>query len=82
MTTFFARLIGSNKIMKLDVNHKEHILKLSFVMIAVILSCMDSWLNYIVGVVILFTERKFIVGMINKGMSRIKRKKCLWVDTD
>lgn len=75
LTTFFARLIGSNKIMKLDVNHKEHILKLSFVMIAVILSCMDSWLNYIVGVVILFTERKFIVGMINKGMSRIKRKK-------
>lgn len=74
LVTFFARLVGSNKIMKLDVNHKEHILKLGFVMIVVILSCMNSWLNYVVGAVVLFIERKFIMGMINKGTSRIKRK--------
>lgn len=74
LVTFFARLVGSNKIIKLDVNHKEHILKLSFVMIVVILSFMNSWLNYVVGAVVLFIERKFIMGMINKGMSRIKRK--------
>ncbi|MBS5029705.1 MAG: polysaccharide biosynthesis C-terminal domain-containing protein, partial [Clostridiales bacterium] len=74
LVTFFARLVGSNKIMKFDVNHKEHILKLGFVMIVVILSCMNSWLNYVVGAGVLFFERKFIMGMINKGTSRIKRK--------
>ena len=60
--------------MKFDVKHKEHILKLGFVMIVVILSCMNSWLNYVVGAGVLFFERKFIMGMINKGTSRIKRK--------
>ena len=68
---YFCRLVGANRIMKLNANYKSHFLKMGLLLVMVVFSCMDSWLNYAVGAVILLMERKFILDIIKKAIHRI-----------
>lgn len=64
IATYFTRLKGANRIMKLDVEYWNHFLKMGLLLLMVILSCGDNWINYVVGVMILFTERNFIMNIL------------------
>ena len=74
LATYFARLKGANRIMKLDVEYKSHFLRMGLLLLMVILSCVDSWANYLVGIVIIFMERKFIMNICHTMMSKILKK--------
>lgn len=71
LAMYFCRLVGANRIMKLNANYKSHFLKMGLLLVMVVFSCMDSWLNYAVGAVILLMERKFILDIIKKALHRI-----------
>lgn len=68
LATYFCRLVGANRIINLNANYKSHFLKMGLLLVMVVLSCMDSWLNYIVGAVILFMERKFILNILQNAI--------------
>ena len=74
LATYFSRLIGANKIIYLDVNYKEHFVKFSALFLMVIASCADNWNNYILGFLILFLERDFIMVIIKNFVCRLSRK--------
>lgn len=72
LVIYFMRLKGANRIIQLDVAYINHFFRLCLLLLMVVLSCVDSWGNYLVGAVILIMEKDFITGII-----QILRKKIL-----
>lgn len=60
VVTFLSRLKISKKIMILEANHKANFRKILLLLLMVICSCLDLWINYVIGIMILIAERKFI----------------------
>ena len=75
LTTFFARLVGANRIIKLEVDYKKHFIKMGLLFFMVVLSCLDSVFNYVLGIAILFIEREFIVNIIESTLEKFLKRK-------
>ena len=75
LTTFFARLVGANRIIKLEVDYKKHFIKMGLLFFMVVLSCLDSVFNYVLGITILFIEREFIVNIIKSTLEKFLKRK-------
>lgn len=71
LVTYFCGLVGANRLINLKADYKSHFLKMGLLLVMVVLSSMDSWLNYPVGAVILLMERKFIMDIIKKVIHAI-----------
>lgn len=74
LATYVVRLKGANRIMQLDVEYKKHFLKMGLLLIMVVLSCINSWANYLVAFVILFMERDFIGNIIQIAIRKALKK--------
>ena len=75
LATFFSRLKGANSIMHLDVDYKKHFFRLGVLLLMVVASCADSWINYAIGFLVLLMERDFIADVIKKAMRRFYKKR-------
>ena len=75
LATFFSRLKGANSIMHLDVDYKKHFFRLGVLLLMVVVSCADSWINYAIGFLVLLMERDFIADVIKKVMRRFYKKR-------
>lgn len=75
LTTFFARLVGANRIIKFEVDYKKHFIKMGLLFFMVVLSCLDSVFNYVLGITILFIEREFIVNIIKSTLEKFLKRK-------
>ena len=66
LATYFLRLNASNSIIHLEVDFKKHTIRFVVLLLMVITSCVNSWMNYIIGCLVLFMERDFIIEGIKK----------------
>ena len=64
IATYVARMIGSQKIMKLEINYTEGIIKMVLLAGMAIATCIDTRISLLVGIIILFIERKYIYDLI------------------
>ena len=61
IATYAARMVGSRKIMKLEINYTEGIIKIILLAAMAVATCIDTRISIAVGLVILFVERKYII---------------------
>ncbi len=61
IATYAARMVGSRKIMKLEINYSEGIIKITLLAAMAVATCIDTRISIVVGLVILFVERKYII---------------------
>lgn len=64
IATYVARMIGSQKIMKLEINYTEGIIKMVLLAGMAIATCIDTRISLLAGIIILFIERKYIYDLI------------------
>ena len=61
VATYAARMVRSRKIMKLEINYMEGIIKIILLAAMAVVACIDTRISIAVGIIILFIERKYIV---------------------
>ena len=75
LVVYILRMYKSFSIMRLEIDMKENVVKLTIIGILSIIACVNVYLTIIVGIIILWWERKFIVAFLGFIMAKIKRKK-------
>ena len=68
---YITRIIGSQKIMKLDIKVYETIIKILLLTGMAIATCLDSDGAVAIGIIILFIEQNYIVNLIKTVLGRV-----------
>lgn len=72
IVTFVARMIGSRKIMKFEINYTETVIKMLLLAAVSVATCIDTRISVTFGVVILLVERKYIYYMSKAAIKKTK----------
>ena len=73
IATYIARMVESRKIMKLEINYTEGIIKIVLLAAMAVVTCIDTRIALAVGIIILYSERKYIIELSRMINTKIRK---------